>query len=97
MHRYSRLWNIGCTHIYWIRAQCLRKHLTCPLLILQIDAQAKMAQKELKKVKTVMQIDELKCRRRVLLHTLAHKGCMLYIHTGYIYVVIDSGTGRLEL
>jgi len=34
--------------------------------VLQIEAQVKAAQKELKKVQTIMQMDELKCRKRVL-------------------------------
>ena len=38
----------------------------CTLAVLQLNSEAKLAKKELKKAQTIMQLDELKCRMRVL-------------------------------
>ena len=45
---------------------CKCSHSPPPLCALQLNSEVKLAKKELKRAQTIMQLDELKCRKRVL-------------------------------
>ena len=45
---------------------CICSHSPPLFCALQLNSEVKLAKKELKRAQTIMQLDELKCRKRVL-------------------------------
>lgn len=54
-----------CVHVHLCTSACACVCL-CICDFVQINNEVKMARKELKKAQSIMQLDELKCRKRVL-------------------------------
>ena len=53
---------------------CICSHPPPPFCASQLNSEVKLAKKELKKAQTIMQLDELKCRKRVLRRWEGRKG-----------------------